>query len=89
MVGSGLVNEIRGRDFGISLEQVTHTRAVQIWDARGRKGKGKGLWCLIGVGDAYSRGPIWDAMGNWGDNVLCWEGVQWCKPNVGTIGDLT
>ena len=49
-----------------------HTRVVQIWDAGGRKGKGKGLWCLIGVGDAYSRGPIWDAMGKWGDNVLYW-----------------
>ena len=49
-----------------------HTRVVQIWDTKGHKGKGKGLWCLIGAGDAYSRGPIWDAMGNWGDNVLYW-----------------
>ena len=71
-VGSGLVNEIRGRDLGISLERVTHTRTVQIWDTRGCKGKGKGLWCLIGAADAYSCGPIWDAMGNWGDNVLYW-----------------
>ena len=59
-----------------------HTRTVQIWDTRGHKGKGKGLWCLIGAGDAYSRGPIWDAMGNWGDNVLCWQGVQWRKLNI-------
>ena len=43
LVGSGLVNEIRGRDFGISLERVTHTRVVQIWDTRGCKGKGKGF----------------------------------------------
>ena len=33
----------------------------------GHRVKGKGLWCLIGVGDAYSRGPIWDAIGNRGD----------------------
>ena len=31
----------------------------------GQCNKGKGLWYLIGAGDAYSRGPIWDAMGNW------------------------
>ena len=66
MVGSGLVNEIRGRDGGISLEWVTHTHVVQIWDTMGHRVKGKGLWCLIGAGDTYSCGPIWDAVGNWG-----------------------
>ena len=38
----------------------------------GQLNKGKGLWCLIGAGDVYLRGPIWDIMGKKGINgVRC------------------
>ena len=36
----------------------------------GQLNKGKGLWCLMGAGDAYSHGPIWDTMGSRGEKCI-------------------
>ena len=58
----------------------------------GRRARGKELWCLIGAGDAYSRGPIWDAMGNRGEGctLLAGDTMVLAKhsSNMGAKGDL-